>query len=375
MKITTKFPSVLLGLLVLGVFTGGAAFAQQTRSMASKHVILQFPAERELLGRELSAEAERCYEYMNRATNNGLARNITVLLDWNSSEIVWNFRLGRVTIGMSQPDAATDARKFLRHSLPYGIARLGLINLSQGAIREDTEFLFEGMAEILTHEYSHNSRGLDAAWATAKLLDETGLLGLSLQREWSEFSGGKRNHRNAAPGITFLLTQREIDRGRLMKFFEALRKNSLLNSLNAAFRAPATELEAAWLKKVRSYGIPEEITVQNSEAPVLLKIEQAADHAPAGQSVRLNLFIGDPDGDIYPENVFVRDSRSGKTFQALDATSEDDSNNEYNETARYSVIIPIEDNCPAGNYSFQAIVIDDAGNLRQGDGTYLVADR
>ena len=369
MKIIARFPQICAALLILAVFTHGAAFAQQMRSTSSKHVVLQFPAERELLGRELSAETERCYEYMNRATNGGLPRNITVTLDWNASESTWNFRSGRVTIGMNQPEAAAEARKFLRHNLPHGIARLGLINLSQGAQREDTEFLFEGMAEILTHEYNHSSRNLDAAWATAKLLDETGSLGLSHQRVWSEFSRGKRNHRNAAPGITFLLTQREIDRSRLMKFFDALQKNSLLHALNAAFKAPGAGLEAVWLKKVRAYEIPEEITVQNGDAPVLLKIAEVSDPAPAGQPVNLNLFIKDPTGDIYPENVFVRDSRSGKTFQARDAVSEDDAEN---EASVYSVIIPVEDDCPAGNYSFQVIMIDDAGNLRQGIGSYSV---
>jgi len=371
MKKIIRFPQVCVGLIILGVFVhGGAVFAQQMRSMSSKHVTLQFPAEREIFGRELSAEAERCYDYMNRATNGGLPRNISVVLDWNASESVWNFRSARVTIGMNQPEAAADARKFLRHNLPYGIARLGLINLSQGAQREDTEFLFEGMAEILTHEYSHSSRALDAAWATAKLLDEIDMLGLSQQRAWSEFSGGKRNHRNAAPGITFLLTQREIDRGRLMKFFEALRKNSLLNAMNTAFRAPAAELEAAWLKKVRAYEIPEEITVQNSDAPILLKVEQVAGPAPAGQPARLSLFIRGSAGDIYPENIFIRDSRSGKTFQARNAASE---SGEENEESVYSVIIPVEDNCPAGKYSFQVIMIDEAGNLRQGNATYSVS--
>jgi len=369
MKIITKVARYCAGLLILGVFFHYAAFAQQIRSTSSKHVVLQYPAERDILGRELSAEAERCYEYMNRAINSGLPRNITIVLDWNASESAWNYRSGRVTIGMNHPEVAADARKFLRHNLPYAIARLGLLTLSQGAQREDTEFLFEGMAEILTHEYSHSSRTLDAVWAMAKLLDETGRLGFSQQREWLEFSGGKRNHRNAAPGITLLLTQREIDRGRLTKFFEALRKNSLLNSLNMAFKAPAAELESAWLKKVRAYEIPEEITIQSSEAPILLKIEQAADSLPAGQPVRLNLFIRDSADDIYPENVFVRDSRSGKTFQARDAVTE---NNAKNETSEYFVIIPIEEGSPPGNYSIQVIMIDDAGNLRQGSGEYSV---
>jgi hypothetical protein len=364
-----RFPYVCVSLLILGVFFHGAVFAQQTRSTSSKHVVLQFPAEREILGRELSAEAERCYEYMNRATNGGLPRSITVALDWNASESVWNFQSGRVTIGMNQPASAADARKFLRHSLPYGIARLGLLTLSQGGQREDTEFLFEGMAEILTHEYNHSTRSLDASWAAVKLLYEAGRLGLSQQRAWSEFSGGKRTHLNAAPGISFLLTQREIDRSRLMKFFEALRKNSLLKALNLAFKAPAEDLEAAWLKKVRAYEIPEEITVQNSDAPILLKIAQAADPVTAGQAARLSLLIKDLDGDIYPENVFVLDSRSGKTFQAQNATLE---SGEENGVSAYSVIIPVEDDCPAGNYSFQVIMIDDAGNLRQGGGNYSV---
>jgi len=366
MKIISRFIRVSL---ILGILVNGTAFAQQMRSASSKHVVLQYPAEREILGRELSAEAERCYEYMNRATNNGLPRNISVVLDWNASESAWNFRSGRATIGMNQPEVTADARKFLRHNLPYAIARLGLINLSQGAQREDTEFLFEGMAEILTHEYNHSSRTLDAAWATAKLLDETGGLGFSRLRAWLEFSGGRRNHRNAAPGITLLLTQREIDRNRLMKFFEALRKNSLLNALNMAFKAPAAEIEAAWLKKVRAYEIPEEITVQSSEAPILLKIEQVADPAQAGKPIILNLFIRDSAGDIYPEGVFVRDSRSGKTFQARDSVPESGAEN---EASTYSVAIPVEEDCPVGNYPFQVIMIDDAGNLRQGAGTYSV---
>jgi len=360
---------VCAALLIHGFLLQGAVFAQQMRSMTSKHVLLQFPAERELLGRELSAEAERCYEYMNRATNNGLPRNISVTLDWSASESVWNFRTGRVVIGMNHTEAAADARKFLRHGLPFGIARLGLINFSQGAQREDTEFLFEGMAEILTHEYNHSTRSLDAAWAAAKLLDETDRLGFSHQRVWSEFSGGKRNHRNAAPGITFLLTQREIDRDRLMKFFEALRKNSLLNALNTAFKAPAAELEAAWLKKIRAYEIPEEIIVQNSDAPILLKIEQNTDPVPPGRSIILNLLIKDSTGDIYPENVFVRDSRSGKTFQARNASSEDGAKT---ESQAFSIVIPVEKDSPAGVYSFEAIIIDEAGNLRKDRGTYNI---
>lgn len=359
----------LSGILILGILAHAAAFAQQMRSTTSKRIVLQYPVEREILGRDFSDEAERCYEYINRVTDNGLPRNITVALDWNVSGITWNFRAGLVTIGMNNPEALADTRKYLRHNIPYGIARLGLINISQGAQREDTEFLFEGMAEIITHEYNHSSRSLDVVWATAKLLDETGQLGFSRQRAWSEFAGGKKNHRNAAPGITFLLMQREIDRSRLMKFFEALRKNSILNALNQAFKAPAADLEATWRKRVRSYEIPDEITVQNDDAPVLLSTAQIANPAPAGQPVRLDLFIKDPSGDIYPETVFVRDSHSGKTFQSQKSALQDDLKN---DALTFSVVIPVEDDRPAGNYSFQVIMIDDLGNLRQSRGTYLV---
>ena len=378
MKVTTIFPRFLSGvflslfsILIPGFFVLEAVFAQQMRSTTSKRVVLQYPAEREILGREFSAEAERSYEYVNRAANNSLPRNIIVTLDWNLSETSWNYRAGLVTIGMNQPEAIADARKFLRYNIPYGIAMLGLINASQGAKREDTEFLFEGMAEILTREYSHSTRSLDVVWAMAKLLDETGMLGFSQQRVWSEFSGGKKINRNAAPGITFLLMQREIDRGRIVKFFEALRRNSLLNALNQAFKAPAADLEAAWLKRVRAYEIPDEITVQNDDAPVLLKIEQANSPAPAGQPLRLDLFIKDASGDIHPETVFVRDSRSGKTYQSQKAESE---SSEEKDVFVFSVVIPVEDDCPAGDYSFQVIMIDDLGNLRQGKGSYLTGE-
>ena len=359
-------------ILIIGLLLQGAAFAQQLRSMTSKHVVLQFPPEREILVRELSAEAERCYEHMNRAVNNGLPRNISVVLDWNATESTWNHLSGRVVIGMNNPDGTANPRKFLKHALPHGIARLALISYSMGANRDDTEFLFEGMAEILTHEYNHTSRSLDAAWATAKLLDETCQLGFSLQRVWTEFSGEKKNHRNVAPGITFLLTQREIDRGRLMKFFDSLRKNSLLNALNASFKAPATELEASWLEIVRSYEIPEEITVQNSNAPVLLKITQvdSLSSASADHLVRLELFITDSDGDIYKENIFVRDLSSGKTLQVQDTPRQDGAES---EASSYFVDIPVEDNCPAGDYHIKVIIIDDAGNLRQADGTYSIS--
>ena len=372
----TKFLRICVSWLILGLILGFPAanysFAQ-TRSMASKHVVLQFPAEREIMGRELSSEAERCYDYMNRAMDGGLPRTINITLDWNASANTWNFRTGRVTIGMNHPDALADAKKFLNHALPLGIARLGLLNLSQGGQREDTEFLFDGMAEILVHEYSHSTRSLDVAWATARLLDETGLLGFSQQRDWSEFSKGVRNHRNAAPGITFLMIQRELDRIRPMKFFTTLRKNSLLNALNTTFKVSAAELESIWLKRVREYEVPEEITVKSGEGPHLSAVNVIADE---DRTVRLHLLINDPTNDVYPENVFVRDMRSGKTFSAenlpVSATSEDVTATREISDYSFTVTLPVAPDDHAGQYDCKIIIIDEAGNLRQSTQSYTL---
>ena len=375
----TKFLRICVSWLILGLILGFPAanysFAQ-TRSMASKHVVLQFPAEREIMGRELSSEAERCYDYMNRAMDGGLPRTITIVFDWSVSEHTWNFRAGRVTIGMNHPDALADAKKFLNHALPLGIARLGLLNLSQGGQREDTEFLFDGMAEILVHEYNHSTRGLDAAWATARLLDETGLLGFSQQRDWSEFSKGMRNHRNAAPGITFLMIQRELDRTRPMKFFTALRKNSLLNALNTTFRVSAAELEATWLKRVREYEVPEEIAVKSGEGPQLSAVNVVSDE---DRQVRLNLLVSDPTNDVYPENVFVRDLRSGQTFSAenlpASAASEDVTAAGGVSDYSFAVTLPVASDVPAGQYDCRIVIIDEAGNLRQSTHSYTLKSR
>ncbi|MDR1727981.1 MAG: DUF4625 domain-containing protein [Acidobacteriota bacterium] len=340
----------------------------QTRSMSSKHVTLQFPAEREILGRELSAEAERCYDYMNRAMDGGLPRNITVALDWNASGSTWNFRTGRVMIGMDHPASSSDAKKFLNHALPLGIARLGLINLSQGGQREDTEFLFEGMSEILAHEYNHSTRTLDAAWAIARLLDEEGLLGLAQQRIWSEFSGGRQSHRNAAPGITFLLIQREIDRTRPVKFFSALKKNSLLNALNTAFKTTAAELEAAWLKRVREYEIPDEIVVQAGEGPKVTGVDFSEGGADGARAVHLTLKIDGLAGGFRAENIFVRDLRSGKAFPARNApgiASSDGVATAGGSAQEFVATIPVAADVPAGRYEYQVVVIDEAGNLGQ----------
>lgn len=356
--------AVLACLLMTGFCVSGS-FAAQTGMIASKHVMLQMPSERELLGRELTADIERCYEYMDRSINKRLPRKIFITVDWNLSESTNNYRTDSITIGMNQPAAFKDEKGFLFHGIAREMARLGLLNISQGAQREDTEFLFEGMIEILVHEYDHSSRSLETAWATAHLLDEMQMLGLAQQRSWSAFSGGKRNHRNAAPGITFLQTFRDLqDRERPLKFFEALRNNSLFNGLGIAFKTPAPDLENAWLKKVREFQIPDELTSKADDAPQLVKSEIFPRAAKPGTSMQLKLYIEDAAHDLFAENIFVKDERSGRVYP-VQAFS--DKNEQF-----YTLTIPIEASCTAGQYAYQVIAIDESGNLQRWKGSYSV---
>jgi hypothetical protein len=356
--------AVLAGLLIPGFFALGS-FAAQMGTIASKHVMLQMPSERELLKRELTADIERCYEFMERSIDKSLPRKIFITVDWNLSESTSNYHTDSITIGMNQPAALKDVKGFLFHSIAREIARLGLLNVSQVAQREDTEFLFEGMIEILVHEYDHSSRSLEAAWATAHLLDEMQMLGLAQQRSWPAFSGGKSNHRNAAPGITFLESFRDLqDRDRPLKFFESLRNNSLFNALGIAFKAPASDLETTWLKKVREYQIPDELTSKSGDAPQLVKMAFIPKAAKPGTSLKLNLYIEDAADDLIPENIFVKDERSGRVYQVQMFS---DKNDQF-----FTLTIPIEPNCAAGLYVFQVIAIDESGNLRRWNGNYSV---
>jgi hypothetical protein len=155
--------------LAAGILGAGLPRAQQLGRVSSDHVIVQMPAERELLGRQLIGDLERCYAYMNRSIGGALPRRVAVTLDWPRAETGCNRRAGHISVGMGRPEASGD-REFLFHAIAREMARLGLLNLSEGAAREDTEFLFEGMIEILVHEFDHSSRSLESAWAISKLL-------------------------------------------------------------------------------------------------------------------------------------------------------------------------------------------------------------
>ena len=360
------FYLVLAGSLFSIFFALRLSSAQQMGSIASKHVLMQMPSERESLGRELIADFERCYEFVNKATNGSLPPKILINVNGDLSDSSCSWRDSSILVGMNQP--GTDVKALFFHNTTREIARMGLLGLSEGVQREDTEFLFEGMIEILTHEFDHTSRRLEAAWTIARYLDEMKMLGLATQRSWSVFSGGKRSLRNASPGITFLLTFRELQgRERPMKLFEALKKNSLMTSLSIAFKAPAVELEATWLKKVREYPINEreEITTVAEEVPQL--VQTSFMQGISGTAANLQIFLDDRAGNLLPSGVFVKDERTGLVLQAK-ATSE-------KETQLFQVEIPNEGKNQPGKYQYQIIAIDESGNLKRWIRSYTLANR
>jgi|WetSurSiteA1Bulk_404760.scaffolds.fasta_scaffold02980_2 hypothetical protein len=363
-----KLSIILISFFTLFLLIPEISSSQLIDSVSSEHVVMRMPEGRESLGRDLIPDIERCYIFMNRATNASLPRKIAVVVNWDLPDSSYNQRDASIIVGMNKPDPAANLRALLLHNVGREIARFGLIELSQGAQREDTEFLFEGMSEILMHEFEHSSRSLDAAWAVSRLLDDMQMLGFSTQRSWSSFSGGKRCFRNAAPGITFLTTFRELQgRERPMKLFEALGKTSLTKSLESAFKAPIAEIENVWLKRVREYRVADEITVAAEEAPKLLQTAYVPDISQPGTTLQVRLFFKDFLGNLLTDGIFVQDERTSRVLQAQAASEKDG--------GYVVVMIPIESNCPPGQYNFQITAIDESGNLRRWTGSYKVVSQ
>jgi hypothetical protein len=361
------FPILFLfGSLSSVLFSSRTSAAQIIDTAYSEHLRLRMPAERQTLGRDAIAELELCYAYMDRATGAGLPRKVSILVSWDQSESSCSYRDGSISIGMNRPAASAAPRRFLLHNAAREMAHLGLLRLSQGARPADAEFLFEGMIEILTHEYEHSSRALDGAWIISGLLDKMQILGLSSERSWSTFSGGRRCFRNAAPGITFITTFREDQgRDRPLKFFESLRSYGVSESLEIAFKAPAPELESAWLKKVREYDKPAgDITVAADEVPQLLKTSSLPEAASPGSSLEIRIYLRDAAGNVLPQGVFLTDAHAGRVVQPK-AVSE-------KGVSYFSAVIPIEAGRPPGEYNYELTVVDESGNLRCWDGKYRV---
>jgi hypothetical protein len=223
------------------------------------------------------------------------------------------------------------------------------------------------MAEILVREYDHSSRSLEGAWVICQYLDDMKLLGVATQRSWAEFSSGKRCFRNAAPGITLLTTSRELQgRDAPLKLFELLRRNSLSASLAAVFKTSAAEAENIWLKKVREYQAVDEITLAPEDVPQLLQTALLPGSVKPGETLEVQLYLKSRKNNLLPEGVFFRDERTGRVQQAHPPSE---------KGAGYLLVkLPIDANCPPGEYRFQLTAIDESGNMRCWPGKYKVGN-
>jgi len=357
-------PLFVVPVLIIVFFAPGRLSAQ-IETIGSEHLLVRIPADRSAIARDLVSELERCYVFMHRSTGNSLPRKVVIVVSWDQTESNANRQNSYVTVGMRHPSASADPKGFLLHRAAKELARLGLLELSGGAQREDTEFLFEGMTEILVHEYQHSSKSLEGAWAISRFLDDMKLLGVATQRSWTTFSSGNRCFRSAAPGITLLTTYRELlGREAPIKFFEALKKNSLTASLVAAFRAPATEVENTWVKKVREYQPVDEITISAGEVPQLLQTALVPGTVKPGAELEMQLFFKTPKNNLLPEGVFVRDERTGRVLQPQ-ATAD-------KIVGNMVLRLPVDPACPPGDYKYMVTAIDESGNLRNWTGIYKV---
>ncbi len=335
--------------------------------IVSEHIRMRIPAEREWLGRETIAELERCYVFIHRVTGKRLPRLIQVTVSWGEASSRISLEEGSITIGMNTPAASAGSRVYLLHASIREMARMALLGLSErGAARDDNRFLLEGMAEILTHEYDRSSRSLGAAWAHCHLMDRIHPLGLAAMASRAGFSEDRQDLRSASPGITFLMTCRELHgRERLMKLFESLRGKALPEGIAHAFRTPAPELESAWLDRVRKYAVPDNLTVGSEEdAPRLEEIATEPGVILPGRPLTVRALILDRNRDLLPESVYIEDVQSGRIARGRASADASQALFEF----------PIERERRSGAYGYRLIAIDEAGNLRSSTGTYNVDD-
>jgi hypothetical protein len=236
------------------------------------------------------------------------------------------------------------------------MARLGLLGLSLGrAAREESRFLLEGMSELLVHEYEASNRNLGGAWVIAHMLGQMKGLGLAQQSQWSVFAGTQHSLRTAAPGVTFLMTCRELHgRDSLFKFFEALKRSNLRDALSSAFKTPPATLESTWLQRVRDYDVSQDVTATTAEdAPYLDKM--AAVGSPGG-SLHVRLYLKDRASDLLPEGVFVLETTSGQIIQTRAGSD--------GAERFFAVEVPIEPGRRAGSYELAVTAVDESGNVR-----------
>jgi hypothetical protein len=302
---------------------------------------------------------------MDKAIGGVLPKKILILADWDKSDNLCNRQNASILIGMNSPAASSDMKGYFLHNSAREIARLALLEISGGAQKEDTLFLFEGMIEILAREFEHSTRSLEASWVISKYLREMNLLGLASQRSWSEFSSGSTPIRNTAPGITFFTTLRDLQgRDKPIKFFQALKRNNLIDSLSMTFKASATDLENIWSKTVIESHDVEEIVVSAEDAPQLVKTILLPQSLKAGTALQLQLYMRDRKNNLFPSGVFIKDLRTNAVVQPKVSSEKSGS--------FFVASLPIEANCPPGKYAYRVTAIDENGNLNHWDGSYVV---
>jgi hypothetical protein len=94
------------------------------------------------------------------------------------------------------------------------------------------------------------------------------------------------------------------------------------------------------------------------------------DEGNEGRPVRLTLRINDQTSIVRPENVFIQDARSGKTFAAEAMGNGSSPAAASSSDYSFSVTIPAAQDVPTGKYDYKVIIIDEAGNLRQSTHSY-----
>lgn len=334
-------------------------------SIVSEHVRMSMPLERSWLGRDVIGDLERCWRFMYPATGESLPRRVMVVVDWDGATSSSSTRDGTIRVGLNQPPASADVRGFLVREAAREMARIGLLNYArQGVPSPQTAFLFQGMSEMLSREFNHSTRGLNCTWIIAQMLDRLKLLGIAEQSSWEDFSGGRNDLRAAAPGVTLIMTCRELyGRDRTLKLFEGLRRSSLDGSVSLTFRTNLAVLETAWLKKVREQPQSSDVTTTSDEdAPVLQKSELPKTLHP-GETVRFRVFVQDRNGDLLPSGLHAVQKNSGIVLPAMPGPA----------GAGYQVIdLRIEKDRQPGDYGLILTAIDESGNVRNWEGIYSV---
>ncbi len=345
-----------------------AALAQgYNDNILSQHIRLRVPMEREYIARDVILELESCWSFTNRSLGDKLPRKVWIEIRWDETVSRAEPAAGKILIGMGHPAASVNEKQFVLRNAARELARLGLLaDFRGGPVREEAEFLLEGMSEILARDFSLSTKSLASAWVQSQLLDRMGQLGLKQQSPWVTFSGGQHGLRASAPGITFLLTCREMfGREKILKLFDALRTRGLEESIGVAFKSSVAVVEAAWLKKVREYPANEEfIAGPEDAAPRLERSLYQPDNPRAGSSVQFRFYIRRGVNALLPEGIYFRDETSGRVIQATPVPEKN--------AGFAAVAFPLEAGRQPGSYSYHLIALDEGGNVRIWPGTYEV---